>query len=354
MYGEQAVFDANRCFFASRRLRALRCMGHIRRMETGEKLERVLDALRGAGEETRLRILHALSRDELAVSELTQVLAQSQPRISRHLKLMTEAGLIERRREGSWAFFRLTRHGFPARLANFALDALEIGDSVLDRDRHRLEHVRAKRADLAEAYFEENAGHWDKLRSMHAPEAAVEAAARTMFVPQSGKFSRLIDLGAGTGRMLELFADRFESGVGYDVNQPMLALARSRLATAGLNHAELRQEDILALPDDAESADGAILHQVLHFLLEPSLAIAEASRVLSPNSPLLVVDFAPHDAEALRDSHAHRRLGFARAEIEEMGAAVGLSPVGYEEIPAEQTSGSDALTVSLWLMKKTG
>jgi len=159
-------------------------------------------------------------------------------------------------------------------------------------------------------------------------------------------------LGAGTGRMLELFADRYETAIGYDVNQPMLALARSRLAAAGLDHAKLHQEDILALPDEAESADGMILHQVLHFLVEPSLAIAEAARVLSPDSPLLIVDFAPHDAEALRESHAHRRLGFARAEIEEMGETVGLSPADYREIPAKSSSGGDALTVSLWLMKK--
>ena len=325
---------------------------HIRFMEAGGNLTHILDALRGAGEETRLRILHALSRDELAVSELTQVLAQSQPRISRHLKLMTEAGLIERRREGSWAFFRLTREGFPARLAQFALDSLETSNSVLDRDRHRLERIRERRAELAEAYFEENAAHWDKLRSMHAPEAAVESAAREMFVPTQNKFARLMDLGAGTGRMLELFADRYETAIGYDVNQPMLALARARLAAAGLNHAELHQEDILALPDEAESADGVILHQVLHFLVEPSLALAEAARVLSPNSPLLVVDFAPHDAEALRESHAHRRLGFARTEIEEMGEAAGLIPATYREIPAKSSSGADALTVSLWLMKK--
>lgn len=321
-------------------------------MNSGEKLLRVLDALRGAGEETRLRILHALSRDELAVSELTQVLAQSQPRISRHLKLMTEAGLIERRREGSWAFFRLTRDGFPARLAHFALDALETSDSVLERDRDRLDRVRARRADIAEAYFEENAAHWDELRSMHAPEAAVEAAASKMFAPANGKFSRLIDLGAGTGRMLELFADRYKTAIGYDVSQPMLALARARLAAAEIANAELRQEDILALPDSAESADGCILHQVLHFLGEPSLALTEAARVLSPGSPLLVVDFAPHDAEALRESHAHRRLGFAKQEIEEMGEAVGLSSTGYEEIPAENTSGGEGLTVSLWLMRK--
>lgn len=322
-------------------------------MDTGERLERVLEALRGAGEETRLRILHALSRGELAVSELTQVLAQSQPRISRHLKLMTDAGLIERRREGSWAFFRLTRSAFASRLAEFALNALAPDDPLLARDRQRLERVRAKRAELAEAYFLENAGHWDELRSMHAPEAAVEAAARELFTPLQGeRFSRLLDLGAGTGRMLELFADRYEAAVGYDVNQPMLALARARLDAAALPNIELRQEDILALPEDEGAADGAILHQVLHFLVEPSLAIAEAARVLRPGGRLLVVDFAPHDAETLRESHAHRRLGFARAEIGEMGAAVGFAASGYEEIPARDTVGGDALTVSLWRLDR--
>lgn len=312
----------------------------------------VLDALRGAGEETRLRILHALCRDELAVSELTQVLAQSQPRISRHLKLMTDAGLIERRREGSWAFFRLTRDGFPARLAQFSLETLDPDDPILSRDRERLERVRDRRAELAESYFEENAAQWDELRSMHAPEAAVEEAARAMFVPSGAHFSRLIDLGAGTGRMLELFADRYVHGIGYDVNQPMLALARARLAAAGLTHAELRQEDILALPDQAESADGAILHQVLHFLMEPSLAMAEAARVLTPGSPLLVVDFAPHEVEHLRERHAHRRLGFARAEIEAMGTAANMDVTAYREIPAGKTGANEALTVSLWLLKK--
>lgn len=328
-------------------------VGHIGHMERGERLEQVLEALRGAGEETRLRILHALSPGELAVSELTQVLAQSQPRISRHLKLMTDAGLIERRREGSWAFFRLAPRGFAAGLCDLALDALTPDDPVLARDRQRLERVRAKRAELADAYFRENAAHWDELRSMHAPEAAVEAAARAMFVPGKGaRFGHLLDLGAGTGRMLELFADRYDTATGYDVSQPMLALARARLDAAALSNIELRQEDILALPDADFSADGAILHQVLHFLAEPSLALAEAARVLKPGGRLLVVDFAPHDAEILRDRHAHRRLGFAREEVETMGANVGLASSGYVEIPAERTDREAALTVSLWLLEK--
>ena len=171
-------------------------------------------------------------------------------------------------------------------------------------------------------------------------------------MPEGEAFDRLIDLGAGTGRMLELFADRFRHGIGYDVSQPMLALARARLAAIGLTHVELRQEDILALPDDEGTADGAILHQVLHFLVEPSLAIAEAARVLVPGGPLLVVDFAPHDAEILRDSHAHRRLGFARGEVEEMGRAAGMTADDYRKIPAEDKGDGLALTVSLWLLRK--
>ena len=310
-------------------------------MSEGEPLGTVLEALRGAGEETRLRILHALSGGELAVSELTQVLGQSQPRVSRHLKLMADAGLIERRREGAWAFFRLAREGFGARLARFALDGLEAREPDLEGDRRRLAEARARRAEAAEAYFRENAADWDAIRSLHAPEAEVEAAARALL---DGRFARLLDLGTGTGRMLALFADRYDEGTGYDVSQPMLGLARTRLDAAGIRHAEVRQGSILALPEPEGAASAAVIHQVLHFLAEPAIALAEAGRVLAPGGRLLIVDFAPHGEEALRERHAHRRLGFAREEVEEM--ARGLAPLAYERVAGTGT----ALTVSLWLL----
>lgn len=317
-------------------------------------MDQILDALRGAGEPTRLRILAALRRGELTVSELTQILAQSQPRISRHLKLMSDAKLIERRREGSWAFFRLQRDGFAGELARFALDAVRSDDPVLQRDQERLERVRQRRAEIAEAYFRDNAAEWDRLRALHAAETAVEDAARAMLAPATGKrFARLLDLGAGTGRMLEVFAERYERAVGYDVNQQMLGFARSRLDRARLTHAELRQEDILALPEPDAGADAAILHQVLHFLAEPALALSEAARTLQPGGQLLVVDFAPHDAEFLREQHAHRRLGFAAEEIERMAATVGLEPREHRDIPAPADMGKHGLTVSLWLFEKS-
>jgi ubiquinone/menaquinone biosynthesis C-methylase UbiE len=318
------------------------------------RMDAVLDALKGAAESTRLRILSVLDAGELTVSELTQVLAQSQPRISRHLKLLVDAGLIERRREGSWAFFRLRRNGFPARLAAFTLAAMDPDAPDLRRDAERLDRVRRRRDDVAEAYFRENASEWDRLRALHASEEAVEAAARAMLVPKDGaRFTQLLDLGTGTGRMLAVLADRAEIAIGFDINQDMLAFARSRLEKANLPNAELRQGDILALPEEDGIADAAVIHQVLHFLVDPGLALSEAARVLAPDGRLLVVDFARHEVEFLRERHAHRRLGFDRAEIERLGEAAGLAPLDYREIPAPKDRGEDGLTVSLWLFGKS-
>lgn len=320
---------------------------------TESLVEPLVEVLKAAGEETRVRILVALQAGELTVSELTQVLGQSQPRISRHLKLMSDAGLIERRREGSWAFFRLSSKGFGGDVAALALRALSAQDALLQRDSERLDRVKRKRAETAEAYFRDNAAQWDRLRALHAADEAVEKAARDMLAPPSGKFSRFVDLGVGTGRMLELFTDRFEQGTGYDVNQQMLAFARSRLEAKKITNASLRQEDILALPEADGTADAGILHQVLHFLTDPSSALTEAARILKRGGRLLVVDFAPHDIEFLREQHAHRRLGFGRAEITEIAGAAGMAELDYREIPAPQSRGVQGLTVALWLFEKS-
>ncbi len=317
-------------------------------------MEVALEALKGAAEVTRLRILFVLRYGELTVSELTQVLGQSQPRISRHLKLLVDSGLIERRREGSWAFFRLRQNGFPAQLVQFTLDGLSESDPGLIRDVQRLERVRERRAEVAAEYFRENASEWDRLRALHASEDAVEAAARGLLKPAKGKqFSHLLDLGTGTARMLEVFAGSYERAVGFDINQDMLTFARSRLDTLRLEGAELRQGDILALPTEFDGvADAAIVHQVLHFLVDPSLALAEAVRVMRMGGLLLVVDFAPHEVEFLREQHAHRRLGFARQDMERMAGNAGLRARDYVEIAAPADKGDQGLTVSLWLFEK--
>ena len=269
-------------------------------------------ALKAAGEDTRLRVLVLLSEAELTVSDLTQILRQSQPRISRHLKLLVEAGLIERFREGAWAFFRLAEQGGGAKLARTLIAQLDPKDSMIARDRDRLTAVRSQRAAAAQDYFRAHAAQWDRIRKLHVPDEAVEAAIRDALADKP--FRSLLDLGTGTGRILEMFGTDLERGLGIDLSLDMLLLARARIERAGLRHCSVRQGDIYDLAVPAGSFDVVIIHQVLHFLDDGGRAIREAARVLAPGGRLLVVDFAPHDLEFLREEHAHRQARFRRGD----------------------------------------
>ena len=305
-------------------------------------------ALKAAGEETRLRVLALLSEAELTVSDLTDILRQSQPRISRHLKLLAEAGLIERFREGTWAFFRLAEQGGGSEVARALLARLNPADPTIARDRDRLASVRAARAAAAQAYFRAHAAEWDRIRKLHVADAAVEAAIRAALADKT--LHSLLDLGTGTGRMLELFGAEIERGLGLDLSLDMLALARDRLERAGLKHCSVRQGDLYDLPLANASFDVVILHQVLHFLDDGARAIREAARVLRPGGRLLVVDFAPHELEFLREQHAHRRLGFAPETVTQWMTACGLAPVMHKSLSPEP--GSDGkIAVSLWLAR---
>jgi ubiquinone/menaquinone biosynthesis C-methylase UbiE/DNA-binding transcriptional ArsR family regulator len=305
-------------------------------------------ALKAAGEETRLRVLALLSEAELTVSDLTDILRQSQPRISRHLKLLAEAGLIERFREGTWAFFRLSEQGGGAEVARALLARLNPADPTIARDRDRLAAVRAARAAAAQAYFRAHAAEWDRIRKLHVADASVEEAIRSALGDKP--FRSLLDLGTGTGRMLELFGAEIERGLGLDLSLDMLLLARDRLERAGLKHCSVRQGDIYDLPLGNDSFDVVILHQVLHFLDDGARAIREAARVLRPGGRLLVVDFAPHELEFLREQHAHRRLGFAPETVTQWMTASGLEPVMHQSLSPEP--GSDGkVAVSLWLAR---
>ncbi len=307
-----------------------------------------VEMLRAAGEPTRMRILALLAREELAVMELSQVLEQSQPRVSRHLKLLTEAGLVERFPDGAWVFYRLSARE-PAR--GFVAQVLGLIDPVqppLARDADRLRGVRESRSEEAAGYFARNAARWDEIRSLYVSEAAVEAAILAAAGP--GPFHRLVDLGTGAGRMLTLLAPRAEGAVGLDLSHHMLNIARLHVDEAGLKNVELRHGDIFATGLPGALADLVVVHRVLHYLSEPARAVAEAARLLAPGGRLLIVDFAPHELEYLRQAHQHRRLGFSD---EEMGRWLEQAGLAYETESALPPAGDGGLTVKIWTGAKT-
>lgn len=303
------------------------------------------DALFAAlADPTRVRILRLVGGMELSVGELVVVLGQSQPRVSRHIRILAEAGLIDRAKEGAWVFVRPASH--PAVAAALAIiEAAEPGGG--SSDRARLGAVRAARTERADAWFAANADSWDRERRLHVADAEIE---RAIGAALGGPVGRLLDIGTGTGRMIELLAPRARAALGIDRSPEMLRLARAKLAAAGLP-AEVRRADMYALPVEDAAADTVVLHQVLHFADDPAAALAEAARVLAPGGRLLVADFAAHGREELRIAHAHVRLGFADEAVTGWLAAAGLEAEVAARLPAPS---ADGLTVTLWLARRPG
>ncbi|MEM9628835.1 MAG: metalloregulator ArsR/SmtB family transcription factor [Pseudomonadota bacterium] len=305
-----------------------------------------MNGLRAAADMTRLRLLLLCAQGEWTVSELTQVLGQSQPRVSRHLKLLADAGLLERIPEGSWVFYRRARSGSGARMARNLCRMLPQDDKTVTLDRQRLEAVREARRVQATDYFANKAESWDRLRSLYVEEAKVEAALLSLFEGSSP--SRLLDIGTGTGRVLQLLAPHIGFGLGVDQSIEMLNVARANLDRISLRNCQVRQGDMYHLPLDDGSFDAAILHHVLHFADDPAAVLAEAARVLRPGGRLVIIDFAPHTQEFLRREHAHRRLGFDNGEMQAWFENIGLvfeKPIALE---------GDPLTVVLWSARRVG
>jgi ArsR family transcriptional regulator len=305
-------------------------------------------ALKAAAEPTRLRILALLGSGELNVKDLTRILGQSQPRLSRHLKLLADAGLVERAREGSWVYFRLPSHS--DHLANALLRDLDRNDPVLVRDRLRLDTVKREREAAAQDYFQKQAGNWDRIRTLHIAEAEVESAMRNAL--GTAPIDLFVDVGTGTGRVLELFADRYKRGLGFDLSTAMLAYARPKLDRAGIMHAQVRHGDIYDLPLAEGTAGAVVMHQILHFLSDPARAITEAARLLEPGGRLLIVDFAPHEHEFLRETQQHERLGFDSATVNQWLTAAGLKVDATRSLAPADMSPEAQLTVSLWLASR--
>ncbi len=317
-------------------------------------MEKLLGMLRAAGDATRLRLLLLLTKAELTVSEITLILGQSQPRVSRHLRLLCEAGLLERFKEGAWVFYRAADQAKAVELAR-AISALADveADPVLVDDQRRLAEVRTQRAQEAAAYFRANAAEWERIRSLHVPEQEVEAAIVRLL--GRDRLDSVLDAGTGTGRMLELLSPYIRRGIGIDGSPEMLAIGRDRLGQASAFNCQVRRGDVYRLPfGDGQVANGfdaVLFHQVLHFLDDPQAALREAIRVLKPGGRILIADFAPHALEFLRTEHAHRRLGFSDAEVQGWFKAAGLKTLASQSLVPSDTEG---LTVMVWLGETVG
>jgi ArsR family transcriptional regulator len=309
-----------------------------------EELETLLIALRAAAEPTRLRLLAACASSEMTVGELTEVLGQSQPRVSRHLKLMCEAGLLDRFKEGTWVFYRIAEKA-PSPVHRI-VSMIPLDDPVILRDRERIEAIKSSRNQRAATYFRTNAQAWDRIRSLHIDEREVERS--LLAALPNGRVRDLLDIGTGTGRLLELFGPTIERGIGIDLSHDMLTYARVNLDDGGLTNCQVRHGDMYQLALDGDSFDAVTIHQVLHYADEPGRVIREAARVLRPGGRMVIADFAPHQLEQLRIEHAHRRLGFADEEVSDWCREAGL------EIEAVQTLAGDPLTVKIWIADKYG
>jgi ArsR family transcriptional regulator len=277
------------------------------------------------------------------VLEICRVLDQSQPRISRHLKLLAEAGLVERFPDGAWVFYRLAIGGQAGDLIASILARIDPKDPVILRDVEQLVAVWAERTAEAGEYFARNAARWDEIRSLYVAESDVEAAILEAAGP--GPYKRLVDLGSGTGRMLRLLGPHSEHALGLDLSQQMLNIARNEVAEAGLTQVELRHGDIFGTGLPSENADVVVVHQVLHYLSDPAAAVREAARIVREGGRLVIVDFAPHRLEFLREQHQHRRLGFSDEEIGRGLAAGGLT---LEDTATLPPAGGEGLTVKIW------
>ncbi|MEM7340861.1 MAG: metalloregulator ArsR/SmtB family transcription factor [Actinomycetota bacterium] len=308
-------------------------------------MDQLIQAMKAAGEPTRMRLLLVLNRSELTVSELCRILGQSQPRVSRHLKLLCDAGLLVRQAEGTSAYYRHARSPFADRFLADLLDLTEGDHEAVARDRQELASVRAARAELAARSFEKVAQEADLLAEHRVPVADVEAA--MLAAVGDLEINRLLDVGTGTGRVLELFAPRIQAGMGLELSREMLNLARTQLDAADLNHCSVRYGNAYNLDVPVGSVSLAVLHHVLHFLDEPGRAIAQAARAVEASGRLIIVDFGPHHIEELRTDHGHRRLGFSEEEVHQWCLAADLLEVDctHLELPTDPPG----LTISMWV-----
>lgn len=304
-------------------------------------------AFRALADTTRLRIVQLVAAMELAVGEIAQVLGQSQPRVSRHVAILCDAGLAERRREGSWIFLRTPGEASGSFIAAIGL-ALKLAEkddpefgAVCEADRQKLAAIREAREVQAQDYFAAHAETWDELRRLHSADALVEEA--LVIALGDAPLGHVLDIGTGTGRIAEIIAESAARVVALDKSPAMLRVARARLQHLGSERIEMIQGDFGSLPLSAASIDTVLFHQVLHFAQNPAEALREAARVTRAGGRVAIVDFSAHQHEELRERHSHARLGFSDTQMDTLLREAGYSPAS----PIALDGGE--LVVKIWI-----
>jgi SAM-dependent methyltransferase/DNA-binding MarR family transcriptional regulator len=281
-----------------------------------EDLGEVVQALKSAAEPTRLRLLFLLSQAEYTVGELAAILAQSQPRISRHLRLLTEAGFLDRFREQQCIYYRASSNG---RYLEWQRQLLAMADPdalLLRRDRERAVEVVGDRARVAAQQLGAAAADSSPGVADGDAEPASREELTSLLLEELGPVpvGELLDIGTGSGLMLQILAPRARRAVGVDISVPALRLARTRVHGAGLSHCEFRRGDMYSLPYDDASFDTVSIDRVLASAERPAAAIAEAARTLRPDGRMIVVeDFDQMDARATDNPLSQLRRWFAAA-----------------------------------------
>ncbi len=306
-------------------------------------MDRILAALTATADPTRLRLLALGARGAFCINDFCEILGQSQPRLSRHVRLLCESGLMERAREGANAWLTLAQ-GEAGALVRDILKRLDAEDPLLAADRRGAARVLAERAREASDTFRSKGADWDEMRALDLPAGAVEAAVLALLPAQVG---RTLDIGTGTGRLLEVLAPRVAPGsLGIDASRAMLALARVRLAQPELAHVSVRMADMYALPLRDASFDLVLLQMVLHYAETPAAVMAEAARVLSPGGTMIIVELAPHARAELRPRMGHRALGFSDEAMTALLDAGGLASTGARSVDGP-------LVVKVWRCERS-
>ncbi|HBA88778.1 MAG TPA: ArsR family transcriptional regulator [Geobacter sp.] len=290
----------------------------------------MLDLLKALADPCRLRLVAVLLRAEFTVQELTQILAMGQSRISRHLKILTEAGVLSVKRQGTWSYYRVG-------------DGNDFFRAIRPAVERELERLPERRDDLAAValalearrkrsleFFDQHARSWDVLSRTLLP--VPEYQERLLALVPS--VDTLLEIGVGTGALLPDLARRAHKVIGVDHSPAMLEEARRRVADDGNGAAELRLGEMTHLPLADGGAGCVVANMVLHHAADPQAVLAEIARVLKPQGTLVLADLARHEREWAREQLADQWLGFEVEELQGWLKGAGLDGIQVDRVAA--------------------